>query len=126
MITPTAHTPQTHTPHARHTPGPWSNTPGQPTIWANDGETKVATIEDLPWITLSSGRRTSDTATEDANARLIAAAPDLLAALESAHLALVTCNSCHRIGTLPNESECMEIEAATLVARSALAKARSQ
>jgi len=115
-----------HTPHAQHTPGPWSNTPGQPTIWADDGQTHIATIEDLPWVTLSSGWRTSDTATEDANARLIAAAPDLLAALESAHRVLVTCNSCHRIGTLPSESERLEIEAATLAVRSALAKARAQ
>lgn len=72
----------THTNETKHTPGPWSHTPMKDTIWANDGETKVATLADLPWVTLSSGRRCSDDATEQANARLIAAAPELLAALE--------------------------------------------
>lgn len=64
-----------------HTPGPWSTTPMQSSIWANDGETKIATIADLPWVTTASGRRTSDFMTENANARLIAAAPELLDAL---------------------------------------------
>lgn len=35
--------------NAKHTQLPWSNDPMQPTIWANDGDTKVATIADLPW-----------------------------------------------------------------------------
>ncbi len=61
-----------------HTPGPWENTPGQSTIWANDGDLKVATVDDLPWVENSSGRRSSDWMTEAANARLIAACPDLL------------------------------------------------
>ncbi len=64
------------------TPGPWTHTPMQDTVWANDGETKIATIADLPWVTGPSGRRHSDDATEQANARLIAAAPELLAALQ--------------------------------------------
>lgn len=68
---------------AGHTAGPWHVIPMQLSIWTNDGETKVATVEDLPWVTLSSGRRTSDSATECANARLIAAAPELLEALEA-------------------------------------------
>ena len=51
------------------------------------------------------------------------AAPDLLAALEAAHRSLVTCNSCHGIGTLPTASERAEIESATLLARAAIAKA---
>lgn len=68
---------------AGHTAGPWHVIPMQLSIWTNDGETKVATVEDLPWVTLSSGLRTSDSATECANARLIAAAPELLEALEA-------------------------------------------
>lgn len=61
----------------KHTPGPWANDPLQPTIWANDGQTQVATVADLPW---KDGK--SDWMTEQANARLIAAAPELLAALK--------------------------------------------
>lgn len=45
---------------------PWTNDPLQPTIWANDGETQVAKISDLPWI---NGK--SDWITEQANAALI-------------------------------------------------------
>jgi hypothetical protein len=72
-----------NTTKATHTPGPWSNTPMQDTIWANDGETKIATVADLPWITSPAGRRQSDWETEQANAKLIAAAPALLAALSN-------------------------------------------
>lgn len=62
----------------KHTPGPWSNDPLQPTIWANDGQTKIATISELPW---KDGK--SDWLTEQSNARLIASAPDLLEALKA-------------------------------------------
>lgn len=64
------------------------------------------------------------TAAERAAMRLADAAPDLLTALEAAHRCLVTCNSCHGIGTLPTASERAEIESATLVARAAIAKAK--
>lgn len=67
-----------------HTKGPWTHTPMQDTIWANDGETKIATIADLPWVESVTGRRQSDFDTEQANARLIACAPDLLRACELA------------------------------------------
>lgn len=56
----------------------------QDTIWANDGDLKIATIADLPWVESPSGKRHSDFDTEQANARLIAAAPDLLAACQRA------------------------------------------
>lgn len=62
----------------QHTPGPWMNTPMQDTIWTADGMTKIATIADLPW---NDGK--SDWMTEQANARLIAAAPELLEALQA-------------------------------------------
>lgn len=76
--------PHNHTTmNTKHTPGPWTNTPMQDTIWANDGDTMVARIADLPWKETPSGRRTSDCETEYANARLIAAAPELLEALEA-------------------------------------------
>lgn len=62
--------------NAQHTPGPWSNTPMQETVWAQDGQVQVAKVSDMPW---ANGK--SDWLTEQANARLIAAAPDLLDAL---------------------------------------------
>lgn len=34
----------------KHTTLPWINDPLQPTIWANGGEIKIATIDDLPRI----------------------------------------------------------------------------
>lgn len=72
-----------------HTSGPWSVSPGQDTIWANDGDTKVAKVWDLPWIeSEATGRRHSDDATERANATLIAAAPELLEALKGILAAL--------------------------------------
>ena len=61
---------------SQHTAGPWSNTPMQDTVWAHDGQVQVAKVSDLPWI---NGK--SDWLTEQANATLIAAAPELLASL---------------------------------------------
>lgn len=61
-----------------HTPGPWmlAMHPGMPFIHANDNtESGIAEIFDSDFI---------DSDTKEANARLIAAAPDLLAALEQA------------------------------------------
>lgn len=55
-----------------HTPTPWSNTPMQPTIWANDGDLKVATIADLPWVDNPvTGKRESQWQVENANAAFI-------------------------------------------------------
>lgn len=60
-----------------HTPGPWINIPMQDTVWAEDGNLQVAKISELPWI---NGK--SNWVQEGANARLIAAAPELLEALK--------------------------------------------
>ena len=53
-----------------HTAGPWTHTPGQDTIWAQDGSLLIARTEYT--------RREMDVFEDEANARLIAAAPDLL------------------------------------------------
>jgi hypothetical protein len=60
-----------------HTPGPWKCDLVSLKIWANDGNTEIA-------------RTSSDVSIseEEANARLIASAPDLLSALESAYNAI--------------------------------------
>ena len=71
----------------KHSNGPWSAIPGQDTIWSID-DVKIATVSDLPWKENAiTGHRFSDTSTELANARLIAAAPELLAALQELVLA---------------------------------------
>jgi hypothetical protein len=74
----------------KFTPGPWNNTPMQDKIWDSEGQIMIARIGDLPWI---DGK--SDWMTEQANARLISAAPELLAALE----ALVECPDYRGIST---------------------------
>ena len=58
---------------AQHTPGPWSSFgPGSPTIYGGDPQRRICVLD----------RMTGAELIEDyANARLIAAAPDLLAAL---------------------------------------------
>lgn len=113
---------------AQHTPGPWrfetwdyshANPPRRELVVQNS-EMPLATVA---WDEGKDNPYTVQNETALANARLIAAAPDLLAALEAAHRSLVTCNSCHGIGTLPTASERTEIESATLVARAAITKA---
>lgn len=59
-----------------HTPGPWSfdhDWTRLPTIFAADGKTKVAIVE--------KAERNKPTPAQQADARLIAAAPKMLAAL---------------------------------------------
>lgn len=59
---------------ARHTPGPW--------IVGNGGD--ILTADEKHVIAYDEGRLGSGTEEEQANARLIAAAPDLLAELKDA------------------------------------------
>ncbi len=58
-----------------HTPGPWQCTPGQDTIWANDGELRIAKVDYTP--------RQMKPNEDSANAMLMAAAPDLLKACKA-------------------------------------------
>lgn len=65
-----------------HTPGPWKMIKG-----ADDDETRCAVVQDngdKEWLiaTVENGAPGDCLATESANAHLIAAAPDLLAALK--------------------------------------------
>lgn len=69
-----------NTPITQHTPGPWTHTPGQDTVWARDGELLVARTD------YTRGRMAINE--DEANARLIAASPEMLAALESAALTI--------------------------------------
>jgi len=100
----------------QHTQGPWTNDPTQPTIWANDGDLKVATVSDLPWV---NGK--SDWQTEQANARLIAAAPELLAALQ---FIATTAGLCAITFTRPKTPENEDLQAIVRAARAAIAKAK--
>jgi hypothetical protein len=56
---------------AQHTPGPWTSYTGTNSIWA-DGKRAICIV---------TGARNHEDQERDANARLIAAAPDLLEAL---------------------------------------------
>jgi hypothetical protein len=85
--------------NAKHTPGPWNQAPYSPTDVVANGDTMVAMARE--------GLNGIERDKAIANARLIAAAPDLLDALE-------------RIAELSYDSE------ATRVAREAIAKARGE
>lgn len=62
---------------ASHTPGPWEHFgPGNPQVYGGDPKRRVCVLDRLTG---------ADMAEDYANARLIAAAPDLLAALKALH-----------------------------------------
>ena len=102
----------------KHSNGPWSAIPGQDTIWSID-DVKIATVSDLPWKENAvTGHRFSDTSTELANARLISAAPDLLAALQSIATTAGLCAI-----AFPNTPGNGDLQAIVREARLAIAKA---
>lgn len=122
MNTSHASAPALAAQHTQHTPGDWTATRS-----AYSAHDKVETHIGTPELTVCVVYSDPQSGFRDqvaANIPLLTAAPDLLAALEAAHRSLVTCNSCHGIGTLPTASERTEIESATLVARAAIAKAK--
>jgi len=95
----------------KHTPGPWTVNP-----YCNDGA-EVRAIAPVAWCSVattvgSSGSQSIDAAEARANARLIAAAPDLLAALERLF----------RWGSWPSEEHKQDMESA----RAAIAKATKE
>ena len=75
---------------AAHTPGPWncnrSSASGYDIVCSENSPTDVCVIS----------RRDKTTGEIDASARLIAAAPELLAALETAYMALIGYLPAHR------------------------------
>jgi hypothetical protein len=108
--TPPAPAQSVATSQGTHTPGPWRVTEygGEIAIHAEDN-TKIALPE--KWFA-------SDRAEAVANAALIAAAPDLLAALE--RLANAVDAHCRAITT----AALIELDDATIDARAAIAKAK--
>ena len=58
---------------SKHTPGPWNTMVSGGSVWSSGGE----------WVCDPSDRHAYPTDTQRANARLIAAAPDMLEALEA-------------------------------------------
>ncbi|MCW7544863.1 hypothetical protein N7I30_13730 [Aurantimonas litoralis] len=76
------------TTEAKHTPGPWLIREGFSTDTLEvyprrDGKPEIGSWAELATVRSDYGNGDGDTAEGEANARLIAAAPDLLAALES-------------------------------------------
>lgn len=81
-------------PNAKHTPGPWMQGPTANT-WhkvyeGKKGEYGGRAICTLHNIHANGARQRGDFETETANARMVAAAPDLLYALKEAKLMLET------------------------------------
>lgn len=98
-----------------HTPGPW---------WANiDAATGYRWVVGDPesWIPRIACCPLYSEYPVDANARLIAAAPDLLAALEKTYSLMMAGD----VDREPHEEEARKIEA-FLAARAAIAKAKGQ
>ena len=77
---------------SKHTPGPWNTMVSAGSVWGSDGE----------WVCDPSNGNAYPTDRQRANARLIKAAPDMLAALEAIvadaeYLALVGDNHARRM-----------------------------
>jgi len=103
------------------TPGPWHRTPMQDTIWDCTQDIQIARISDLP----SDERGKSNWMQEQANARLIAAAPELLEALQG--IIDYAENEAMALGDL-KDSDIAEAQASAVVvacckARAAIAQA---
>jgi len=95
---------------SQHTPGPWSPT-------GHDG--KLSVIVECHWGSVAKVLPIGAIDQERANARLIASAPELLAALE-----VVLSSTCGNVGDDGYEG-CIKIEAKALDrARAAIAKAK--
>lgn len=95
----------------------------QDTIWANEGELKIIAVCHLPWVENPvTGRRHSDFDTEQANANLVATAPELLDALslleKSASCCVLDINPKH-------DAKACALTQALILAREVLIKATS-
>ena len=109
----------------QHTPGPWFINDAKTAIMAHGGGTSVAYHPALPWESLEaptvSGAELVRRMIKEShcNAQLMAAAPELLAALE-----VVLSSTCGNVGDDGYEG-CIKIEAKALDrARAAIAKAK--
>ncbi len=97
---------------SKHTPGPWSDRNGR--IFKTDHQE----------LTIANVGRAFDGDYSPANARLIAAAPDLLEALRKALPAIVQCERAHRnIGAAVGQGE---FQRALDAALAAIAKAEGK
>lgn len=108
----------------QHTPGPWTLTVGcypRDSVWDADGQREVCP---MVW--------GNDAEEIDANARLIAAAPDLLAALENAaasvavHAATARHAALAGINPVANNGLAAELERNVEHYRAAITKARGE
>lgn len=97
--------------HTQHTPGPWKVTEDRP------ADTLVVQSLTTPYLTVAVMMGATSSAEEEANARLIAAAPDLLEVVELAAIDVAG-------GTPAARAEHYGILRRT--ARAAIAKARGE
>ncbi len=91
---------------AAHTPGPWDYTESSGYVWGEDEDTKVCMISFIP----------KQRDAMDANARLIAAAPEMLEALANINTLLTNAPDAATLGAA--------VEQAITISRAAIQKAR--
>lgn len=86
---------------AKYTPGPWvrDTSQGADWGWIRDAEGHMVAVCGIPEGEDSLANRRNGTDPTEANANLIAAAPDLLAALKTMHALMA--NGCGELARLP-------------------------
>lgn len=99
-----------------HTPGPWETTPDATPDW----HTQVTVYAE------ATGQRIATVFEAETNANLIAAAPDLLAALEELSRLTHQNNEIQRAGMKVSPEAWGEIYNATSTARAAIARAKGE
>lgn len=107
----------------KHTPGPWTARTAYGRHWVEAGKgRKAVQVADVTDIEIGSGD--VDTATTEANARLMAACPELLAALVEARNALAMAQENVAAVGGPKCAEAKFFDGPLMAARAAIAKAQ--
>lgn len=105
---------------AEHTKGPWEKRP-----WGDKGDFAIAAVGYMPHANVFPRcEKEGNRETAEADAALIAAAPELLEALEDAKQALA--HALHRLSDDPEFSTSIALKFAQDKARGAIAKAKGE